>query len=267
MLPAGTSPLRVLHLSDLHLLPRQHSKIEWVRRLAGLEPDFVVSTGDHLAHPSAVPAVLAAHGELLDRPGAFVLGSNDYYAPKPKNPARYLLPDGGQRKIIGSPLPTRDLVDGLVGRGWLNLNNARASVKLNEHRVDLVGVDDPHIKRDRYPSAPADPSASLTMGVLHAPYRRVLDAMAADGASVLLAGHTHGGQLCLPGFGALVTNCDLPRRQAKGVSRWPSRRRPWEDGAYLHVSAGLGPSPYTPVRFACRPEATLITLTPPADPA
>lgn len=265
VLPAGSSPLRVLHLSDLHLVPRQTGKIEWVRRLVGLDPDLVVSTGDNLADPAAVPAVLDAHGELLDRPGVFVLGSNDYYAPKPKNPARYLLPHGGRRKIIGAPLPTQELVDNFTARGWLNLNNARASLKVGEHALDLVGVDDPHIHRDRYQSRPADPTASLTMGVLHAPYRRVLDAMTADGASVLLAGHTHGGQLCLPLYGALVTNCDIPRRQAKGVSRWPSSGSSsgpcGADGAYLHVSAGLGTSPYTPVRFACRPEATLITLT------
>ena len=87
----------------------------------------------------------------------------------------------------------------------------------------------------------------------HAPYLRVLDAMAADGADLVLAGHTHGGQLCVPGVGALVTNCDLPRKQAKGLSA--------HDGSVLHVSAGLGTSPYAPVRFACRPEATLLTLT------
>ncbi|MDY7091314.1 MAG: hypothetical protein SYR96_40355, partial [Actinomycetota bacterium] len=87
---------------------------------------------------------------------------------------------------------------------------------------------------------------------------------------LLLAGHTHGGQLCVPGVGALTTNCDLPKRQAKGVSRWPARplpaatdtpeapdRRPW-----MHVSAGLGTNPYTPVRFSCRPEASLLTLVP-----
>jgi predicted MPP superfamily phosphohydrolase len=132
----------------------------------------------------------------------------------------------------------------------------------------MVGVDDPHIQRDRY-AAVAGPTATdvaLTMGLVHAPYQRVLDAMAADGADLVLAGHTHGGQLALPVFGAIVTNCDLDRRRAKGVSRWwpgagstPSSAAP-SDAAYLHVSAGLGTSPYAPVRFACRPEATLLTL-------
>jgi predicted MPP superfamily phosphohydrolase len=102
----------------------------------------------------------------------------------------------------------------------------------------------------------------VTIGITHAPYRRVLDAMTAEGAALVLAGHTHGGQLRVPGVGALVTNCDLPRRQARGVSSWVTRTADGERHAGLHVSAGLGTSPYTPVRFACRPEASLLTLTP-----
>ena len=266
VLPTGSSSLRVLHLSDLHLVPTQQRKIDWVRGLAALEPDLVVSTGDNLAHLEAVPAVLRSHSELLQLPGVFVLGSNDYYGPRMKNPVRYLLPSGGKRRIQGTRLPTRALVEGFSEAGWLDLNNNRGRLKLGGHELEFVGVDDPHIRRDRYSevAGPADPSAALTVGVLHAPYRRVLDAMAADGAGLLLAGHTHGGQLCVPGYGALVTNCDLDRKRAKGVSRWPGEgpdAPPRPDDPWLHVSAGLGASPYTPVRFACRPEATLLTLT------
>jgi predicted MPP superfamily phosphohydrolase len=278
VLPAGSSPLRVLHLSDLHLVPRQQRKLDWVERLAELEPDLVVSTGDNLAHLDAVPYVLQSHARLLELPGVFVLGSNDYYAPKPKNPARYLLPGGGKRRIKGTRLPTAHLVAGFTHAGWLDLTNRRGHLKVGEHLLEFVGVDDPHIRKDRYPAVagPADPAAALTVGVVHAPYRRILDAMTADGAGLVLAGHTHGGQLCVPGFGALVTNCDLDRKRAKGVSRWPDHRRTADGSsggagggsrggvepgdAWLHVSAGLGTSPYTPVRFACRPEATLLTL-------
>ena len=99
--------------------------------------------------------------------------------------------------------------------------------------------------------------AALTLGVTHAPYRRVLDAFVDRGADLMLAGHTHGGQVCVPGYGALVTNCDIPRDQVKGVSTWTHDGRT----ATLEVSAGLGTSIYAPVRFACRPEATLLTLT------
>src|ERR687890_2344866 len=127
VLPAGTRPLRVLHLSDLHLTPWQRRERRWVRDLEGLEPDLVVDTGDNLAHPESVPAVLDALGPLLRRPGAFVLGSNDYYGPRPKNPARYLAPDRG-RRVVGNRLPTADLVRGLRDAGWADLTNTRAVV-------------------------------------------------------------------------------------------------------------------------------------------
>lgn len=268
VLPAGSAPVRVLHLSDLHLVPRQRAKLEWVRRLGALEPDLVVSTGDSLAHPQAVPSVLKAHGELLQRPGVFVLGSNDYFAPKPKNPARYLLPSGGTKRLIGQRLPTADLVAGFSAAGWLDLTNRRGSLAVAGRRLAFVGVDDPHLRYDRYDrvAGSPDPAADLTVGVTHAPYRRVLDAMTADGAGLVLAGHTHGGQLCLPGIGALVTNCDLDRARAKGVSRWAPGGGSGPGAAWMHVSAGLGTSPYTPVRFACRPEASLLTLRAVDDP-
>src|SRR3712207_6323309 len=79
VLAPDAEPLRVLHLSDLHLTPAQRRKQEWVAALAGTDPDLVVVTGDNLAHPGAVPAVLHALGPLLDYPGAFVFGSNDYH--------------------------------------------------------------------------------------------------------------------------------------------------------------------------------------------
>ncbi|UIJ35119.1 metallophosphoesterase [Allobranchiibius sp. GilTou73] len=271
VLPDGATPVRVLHISDLHLVPRQERRIAWVRGLASLEPDFVVNTGDNCSDLDAVPAVLRAMEPLLHLPGAFVLGSNDYFAPTAKNPLLYFNrshPRGSESQA--DELPWRELVAGFTSGGWLDLTNARRSLTVRGLDLELVGVDDPHLGYDRYPAVagPADPAADLTMGVLHAPYTHVLDAMAADGARVLLAGHTHGGQLCVPGYGALVTNCDLDRRRAKGVSRWwpgangqRSTSAPC-DAAWLEVSAGLGHNKYTPVRFACRPEATLLTLAP-----
>jgi predicted MPP superfamily phosphohydrolase len=268
VLPPGSAPIRVLHLSDLHLLPQQTRKIDWIRRLAALEPDLVLNTGDNLAHLQAVPAALRAMEPLLERPGAFVLGSNDYFAPKPRNPALYLTRHHA-RRTTAWPLPTSDLVKALTDAGWVDLTNARSTLAVAGRDLELVGVDDPHLEYDRYDrvAGPADPSAALTVGVVHAPYTRVLDAMTADGAGLVIAGHTHGGQLCLPFYGALVTNCDLDRGRVKGVSRWwpgagaaRSSEAP-EGAAWLEVSAGLGTSPYAPVRFACRPEATLLTLT------
>lgn len=292
-LPVGASPLRILQVSDLHVVPGQDRKLAWVRALASLEPDLVINSGDNLSHPAAVPPVLSALAPLMEFPGAFVLGSNDRYAPHFRNPARYLTRSYGTARDDRPMLPTADLTTGMRAGGWLDLNNVRTMVRVGGLALELIGVDDPHIQRDRYESVagPAATDAALTIGLTHAPYQRVLDAMAADGAALIIAGHTHGGQLALPGLGAIVTNCDLDRGRAKGLSRWwpgagvhrvERDRPPGRDGvsgdihplasrasgqptpadaAWLHVSAGLGTSRYAPFRFACRPEATLLTLT------
>jgi predicted MPP superfamily phosphohydrolase len=254
VLPDGQPQMSILHLSDLHLVPGQTKKQDWVASLRDLRPDAVVVTGDFLSHPDAVPHVLDTLDPMFDLPGAFVLGSNDYYAPRPMNPARYLQGPSGLEPNRPM-LPFGDLVDGLTTNGWLDLGNARATMKIDGRYVDVRGVDDPHISRDRYAdvAGPFDPDADLALGVSHAPYLRILDGMSQDGADLILAGHTHGGQLCVPGVGALVTNCDLDRKRAKGLSS--------HGDSALHVSAGLGTSPYAPIRFACPPEATLLTLT------
>jgi predicted MPP superfamily phosphohydrolase len=254
VLPAGQPDLRILHLSDLHLVPGQAGKIRWVQSLRALHPDAVIVTGDFLSHAEAIPDVLDALDPHFATPGAFVLGSNDYYAPRPLNPAKYLR-GPSQLEPRRAMLPWTDLVDGLVANTWIDLGNSRATMTIDGRHVDVRGVDDPHISRDRYDevAGPFDSAADLSLGVTHAPYLRVLDAMSADGAALVLAGHTHGGQLRVPGVGALVTNCDLPRSKARGVSE--------HRGAALHVSAGMGTSPYAPLRFACRPEATLLTLS------
>ncbi|MCS7483396.1 metallophosphoesterase [Umezawaea endophytica] len=257
VLAPGSSPLRVLHISDLHMLPGQKSKQRWVAALDELEPDLVVNTGDNLAHMQAVPAVVRALGPLLARPGVFVFGSNDYFAPRPKNPVRYLLPSAKTKRVHGINLPWRDLRAAMVERGWLDLTHVRRTFQVAGQTVFAAGLDDPHLKRDRYEdiAGPADENAALRLGVTHSPEPRVLDPFAADGYDFVMAGHTHGGQLRVPGYGALVTNCDLDRARARGVSRWGAHM-------WLNVSAGLGTSPYAPVRFACPPEASLLTLVP-----
>ncbi len=268
VLPRGAKPLRILQVSDIHLMPTQKRKVAWIVGLARLRPDVVVNTGDNLSHADSVAPLLDAMAPFLDLPGAFVMGSNDYFAPTPKNPARYLF--GAYQEPKTPRLPTEALAAGLASQGWLDLTNVRAPLSVGGLELELVGVDDPHVGYDRYEdvAGPADPAADLTVGVVHAPYQRVLDAMTRDGAGMIIAGHTHGGQLAVPFHGALVTNCDLDTSRAKGVSRWwpgadgaPSSQAP-DDAAWLHVSAGLGTSPYAPARFACRPEATLLTLTP-----
>ncbi|MDO8149234.1 metallophosphoesterase [Isoptericola sp. b515] len=264
VLAPGERDLRVLHVSDLHLTPDQQRKIDWVRSLAALEPDLVIDTGDNIAHHDAVDPLLHALQPLLAAPGAFVMGSNDYYSPTFKNPARYLLPDARGPMRRTPDLPWDRMAAAMRDAGWADLTNRRDAVDVGGRRVALAGVDDPHLDRDEFPETTDDEPALLRLGVAHAPYQRVLDRMHADGADAIIAGHTHGGQLCLPFYGSLVTNCDIDRGRAKGLHGWPGPRPDepgGEDSTWLHVSAGAGTSPYAPVRFACRPEATLITFT------
>ncbi|GAA2558068.1 metallophosphoesterase [Pseudonocardia hydrocarbonoxydans] len=253
VLTPGTRPLRLLHVSDLHMTPGQTAKQRWVADLAALEPDLVVNTGDNLAHPRAVPSVMAALDPLLSLPGVFVFGSNDYFGPTPKNPGRYLT--GRRSAPTGELLPWRDLRAAMVERGWHDATHARLTVDAGGVSVAVAGVDDPHLGLDRYVRVAGrrGPDHGLRLGLTHSPEPRVLDAFAADGYDLVVAGHTHGGQLRVPGVGAIVTNCGIDRSRARGASRWGTHTR-------LHVSAGLGTSPWAPVRFACPPEASLLTL-------
>lgn len=248
---------RILHLSDLHITPSQTRKINWVKSLGELKPDLTVVTGDFLAHMQAVPAVIEALDVLLDGPGMFVLGSNDYFAPEIKSPFKYF---DKNREINpeGTALPTDLLVDELTAAGWIDLNNKQTHVDIHGLQIHARGTDDPHINKDNYDVVAGSFDDSVfDLGVTHAPYSRVINRFVDDGAQLILAGHTHGGQVCIPFYGALVTNCDLPSNQAKGLSTVSHAGK----SAPMHVSAGVGTSPFTPVRVACRPEATLITLT------
>jgi predicted MPP superfamily phosphohydrolase len=265
VLPPTAEPLRVLHISDIHLTPGRHRLMAFVRSLASLEPDLVVSTGDSIASAEAIDPLLDSLGPLLDVPGLFVYGSNDLYSPKPKNPARYLWRTSAADHDRDEPdLPWEKLGGELTAAGWLDLNNQRGQLTVNGLDIAFAGVNDPHADRDRYDlvAGPADPAAALRLGVLHTPEPAVMDRFAADGYDLLLAGHTHGGQLRVPGYGALVTNCGIDRGRVSGLSMHPQVSPDSGKTAWLHVSGGLGTSPWAPARFACRPEATLLTLTP-----
>ncbi|MCX5043142.1 metallophosphoesterase [Aldersonia sp. NBC_00410] len=255
VLAPGTGTLRVLHISDLHMTPAQRLKQHWLRELDDLDPDLVINTGDNLSHPRAVPAVVQSLGPLLSRPGLFVFGSNDYFGPVAKNPLKYFKTN--HKRVHGEPLPWRDLRAAFTERGWLDTTHVRRELEVAGVRIAAAGVDDPHLQRDRYDTIAGTPNrnAQLRLGLTHSPEPRVLDRFAEDGYDLVMAGHTHGGQLCLPLFGALVTNCGLDRSRVKGPSNWGAHTK-------LHVSAGIGTSPWAPARFCCRPEATLLTLVP-----
>lgn len=272
ILDPGARPITVLHLSDLHMAPWQRDKQEFVRSLAVYEPDLVVDTGDDFGHRDGLDGLRYALEPFAGVPGVFVHGSNDYYGPTPKNPLAYFLPRSpgtGRVERLDVDALDRFLGDDL---GWLDLDNRARAVELRGSRLELFGTGDAHRGWDRLDLLPtrieemreqvewsADAEGRVIgIGVTHAPYRRVLDAFTTQGADLLIAGHTHGGQVRIPGRPALVTNCDIPPRQAQGVSVWTHGR----SSAVLEVSAGIGTSIYAPFRFACPPEAVVLTLVP-----
>lgn len=260
LLPRGAKSVAVLHIGDLHLAPWQKRKIQWIRKLGDLHPDLVVNTGDNLGHRDSVDTALTALAPLLQFPGVFVNGSNDYRAPVPRNPFQYLLKPS--QRSEGTELDTAKLMAGFRSAGWLNLNNRDGALAVCGLKFGFLGVDDAHDDLDDLVTLPSQRSrldgSDLVIGLSHAPYRRVLEAMSDAGASLIFAGHTHGGQVCLPGIGALTSNCDLPTKYAKGLSSWKFGQR----NVVLNVVAGLGHSIYAPVRFFCRPEVRLLTLEP-----
>ena len=267
VLAPGARAITILHLSDLHMAPWQRQKQDWIARIASItEPDLVVTTGDLLGHADGLSGIRRAFEPLLSRrtPGAYVHGSNDYFAPRVINPFAYFA--GPSKAEERERLDTAALEAFMSELGWFDVAERPRAIELRGSELELIGVDDPHLGRDRLDRLPrlvdemretgsAD-ERIVTLALTHAPYRRVLDAFTTQGADVIFAGHTHGGQVRIPGLPALVTNCDIPREQAQGLSRWSHARR----SAWLEVSAGIGTSIYAPVRFACPPEAVVLTL-------
>jgi predicted MPP superfamily phosphohydrolase len=250
ILPAGEPrSLTVLHLSDLHVLRRDDKK---ARFLAALPPsDVTVVTGDFLAEPeaveTAVSAVAPARGRLASW---FVLGSNDYFAPRPLNYLAYFRRHRPRRRAPrGRPL---DLRTQLTAQGWQDLTNVRSVLSLDGLPIELLGLDDAHIGLHDLRIAPRAQPDRFGLAVMHSPDSA--PEAAALGYDLVFAGHTHGGQVRLPFVGALVTNCSMPRRLVDGLVRLGS--------AVMHTSPGLGTSKYAPFRFLCRPEATILELRP-----
>ncbi|MDQ2838355.1 MAG: metallophosphoesterase [Actinomycetota bacterium] len=257
VLDPGTPAVRILHISDLHLTSSQRRKQAWISDLARLEPDYVINTGDTSSDPDGIPAIMRTLRPLFDFPGAFVPGNNDYYVPRPKNPVRYFMPHK-VGDLSGRPrMPWDELAAAMAGRGWLDLTHVRTSVTVAGVPVALAGTDDPHLRRARYAkiAGPADTTAAVRIGVIHSPEPALLRSFAGDGYDLVLAGHTHGGQIRVPFGPALVTNCGIDVHRARWLHRW-------DDRMWFNVCAGLGTNPYMPVRIGCRPEAVLLTLLP-----
>jgi predicted MPP superfamily phosphohydrolase len=250
ILPAGSdgpASLTVLHLSDLHFVAGDRRKAAFLASLP--RADVTVVTGDFLAEPEAVESAVAAVAATRGRIASwFVLGSNDYFVPQPLNYLKYF--SRGRTRRVARRGRSNELIAQLEAGGWEHLRNLRRAVELAGLPVELLGLDDAHIDWHDSREIPRTAPQRFGVAVMHSPDSA--PETAACGYELILAGHTHGGQVCLPFVGALVTNSVMPRRLASGLIRMGS--------AVMFLSPGLGTSKYAPFRFLCRPEATLLEL-------
>ncbi len=249
ILPAAHGPetLTVLHLSDLHLVRGDERKARFLATLP--RADVTVVTGDFLGEPEAVERTVDALAPVRGRLASwFVLGSNDYYQPRPLNYFAYFRSNRKPRRARAGRAP--ELIAQLEAECWEDLTNVRREIELDGLPIELLGLDDAHIRQHDLTVAPRRAPDRFGIAVMHSPDSA--PETAAFGYDLMVAGHTHGGQVCLPFAGALVTNCSMPRRLAAGLIRMGD--------SVLHTSPGLGTSKFAPFRFACRPEATVLEL-------
>jgi len=250
ILPAtGPNTLSVMHLSDLHFVREDARKRAFLATLP--KADVTVVTGDFLAEAEAVETAVEAVRSVRGRLASwFVLGSNDYHVPRPLNPLKYFVPHGRRTPRRAARGRAADLRALLAADGWHDLTNVREEIDLDGLHVELLGLDDAHIARADLRLVPRRAPERFGVAVMHSP--DLAPEVVACGYRLVVAGHTHGGQVRMPFAGALVTNSDLPRRLASGALAFGD--------AIVHVSPGLGTSKYAPFRFLCPPEATLLEL-------
>lgn len=231
------APLRLAVLTDFHMGPflGERQLEGWVAASNALEPDAVVIVGDLVDryYQGDLSEFRRWLPQLRSELGTFVVpGNHDYTRYRHLGPLPAMLHEAGARLLIN---------DG---------------VRLRED-VFLAGVDDllegrPNARR-ALADAPAEDAAARVL-LTHNPdvIPRLGDARPRDRVDLVLAGHTHGGQICIPGYGAVITSSAYGRRFASG---WVRAAMP------AFVSRGLGVTA-VPFRFACPPEVVALELTP-----
>jgi uncharacterized protein len=250
--------MSILHISDTHLGRHNAALAAWLRSLPeriGDVVDLVVATGDLIDDDSGITPLVDALARLEARSGKFyVLGSHDYYQSSLRG---FMKGAANLYSRSRTPVTTRRtdvdrLTSGLESTGWRSLVNKTEIVRVHDRRVRVAGIDDPFLGRQRMNHIMRAPADDLALGLVHAP--DVVSEWLLAGFDLVLSGHTHGGQIRLPAVGAVVTNCSLPRGLAGGLHR--------VGAGWIHVSPGLGTSKFSPVRFLCPPEVTLLHLKP-----
>lgn len=239
--------LKILHLSDLHLIEPESHKIDFLQKITDDDYDLVFLTGDIFEDYSGLryaSKLLAKMPKL----GAFaVLGNHDYFA--------YTM----IHKTIGRiwrrfrhPKQRRDVRPIISSLEFAGIQVLRDEIcNFNRHGFSLVGIDYPTIAPARLEElVAAAPEKHLLMALFHVPYK--LDVISQAGVHLAFGGHTHGGQVRLPGIGALITDSELERHEAYGLTS--------RDQTIFHISRGLGADPRSNFRLFCPPAATVITV-------
>ncbi len=249
----GVPELNLLHVSDTHLDENNHARIRWLSELPdrlGLTPDLVLATGDLVQDDTGIDPLVEVLAPLEAHWGRFfVFGSHDYYQANFQSYAKYWT---GKRNLRAPHADSDRLRDGLQDKGWVQLHNRTEVIDTPAGRIRLAGVDDPYLGRHKTDHLERDEDDACAIGLMHSP--EIVSEFALAGFDLILAGHTHAGQVRVPFVGALVTNCSLPLPLAGGPHR--------VGDSWLHVSPGLGAGRFSPIRFNCRPEATLLRLRP-----
>jgi hypothetical protein len=219
---------RVVQVSDLHCDKRARNEEEMVRIINDLKPDIVVATGDYLNHRSALPR-LRDSLKRLDAPlGKFaVTGNLDTRYPSDVN----LLEDTGFRRL------RRETV--VVTKGT--------------DRIGITGMD---FARSEFPIDPTEPLASgrFNIFLFHTP--DLVEEVSGRGVDLYLCGHTHGGQVNLPFYGALITFSKFGKKYESGLYRVG------ETTLYVNRGLGLESRPGPQVRFLARPEIVVFDILP-----
>ncbi len=238
---------RILHLSDLHFSHPESHKIDFLQKVTAQHYDLVVITGDIFENYTG----LCYAGSLLASParlGAYaVLGNHDYY-----NYSLFNKTMGRLDRRRRHPRQRRD-VRPMVRA----LERAGIRVLFNEAVSDpgaglhVVGIDYPTVDGELLGElvARAGPD-QLKLVLFHLPLH--LERISSSGAHLALGGHTHGGQIRLPGLGALTTDSELPRQESAGLI--------WRHGTAFHISRGLGADPRSNIRLFCPPAATVLEV-------
>ncbi|OUM93142.1 MAG: hypothetical protein BAA04_13400 [Firmicutes bacterium ZCTH02-B6] len=234
-LPPDLDGLTIIQLSDLHLRGYGPFEQDLVRTVRSLPAPILVITGDFLGDPNAAGALIPLLMEIgRDRAVYGVLGNHDH----------------------GRRVNTQALVHDLTRAGVRVLINSGDAIRHRGHRIRIAGVDDPHTGRDNLNEALAHvpPSAGDAREPLillaHSP--DVLETASQAGVDLVLAGHTHGGQICLPGGRPLWTNT---RRGRFGAGLFGRGR------TQMFVSRGIGTSSVRG-RLFCPPEVAVVRLVP-----